>query len=64
MQSLVRESRPADETDRHFRTDHFTDDLRGRSVRGGTVTLVAQGARFVLGLGATAVLARVQPSAR
>ena len=54
----------ADETtretkwDRHFQTDHLKEDLRGRSVRGGTITLAAQGARFVLGLGATAVLAR------
>jgi O-antigen/teichoic acid export membrane protein len=34
-------------------------DLRGRSVRGGLVTLASQGAKFVLQLGSTAVLARI-----
>ncbi len=39
-------------------TDHLAEDLRGRSVRGGAATLFAQGCRFVIGLGSTAVLAR------
>lgn len=60
LPTLVNEPQTTNEdSDRHFRTDHLTADLRGRSVRGGTVTLIAQGARFVLGLGATAVLARL-----
>ena len=35
---------------RFFETDHLRDDLRGRSVRGGTVTLFAQGGKFGLQL--------------
>jgi O-antigen/teichoic acid export membrane protein len=36
-----------------------TDDLRGRSVRGGVVTLGGQAGRFVLQLGSTMILARL-----
>lgn len=42
-----------------FRTEHLHEDLAGRSVRGGTVTLAAQGIQFALGLGSTVVLARL-----
>lgn len=45
--------------DRHFDTEHLEADLRGRSVRGGAVTMVAQVCKFVLGLGSTMVLARL-----
>jgi O-antigen/teichoic acid export membrane protein len=45
--------------DRQFRTDHLTADLRGRSVRGGAVTLSAQAVKFVLQLAGTAALARL-----
>jgi len=49
----------ADERDKHFRTDHLMADLKGRSVRGGAVTVAAQGAKFVLQMGSTMVLARL-----
>ncbi len=42
-----------------FDTSHLTKDLKGRSVRGGMVTVGAQGVRFALQLGSTAVLARL-----
>ncbi len=42
-----------------FDTEHLKTDLRGRSVRGGAVTIAAQGLRFCLGLGSTVVLARL-----
>lgn len=45
--------------DRHFRTDHLMADLKGRSVRGGAITLAAQAAKFVLRMGSTVVLARL-----
>lgn len=45
--------------DRHFRTDHLKKDLRGRSARGGAVTVIAQVCKFVLGIGSTVVLARL-----
>lgn len=56
---LLNQSPAAEKSDLHFRTDHLAQDLRGRSVRGGTVTLAAQTLRFLLGLGSTAVLARL-----
>jgi hypothetical protein len=34
----------------HFATVHLTEDLRGRSVRGGTVTLGAQALKLLLQL--------------
>lgn len=40
-------------------TDHLQADLRGRSVRGGVLTLTAQGAQFVCQSLATIVLARL-----
>lgn len=44
---------------RHFSTDHLMGDLKGRSLRGGTVTLTAQTLKFVLHMGSTVVLARL-----
>src|SRR5688572_16740349 len=44
---------------RHFRTDHLTDDLRGLSTRGGAVTLASQGVKFVTSMVATIILARL-----
>jgi PST family polysaccharide transporter len=43
----------------HFRTDHLQSDLALHSARGSVVTLVAQAAKFVAGLSATMVLARL-----
>jgi O-antigen/teichoic acid export membrane protein len=39
--------------------DHLTSDLRGRSVRGGAITLLGQGTKFIVTLGSMAVLARM-----
>lgn len=50
---------PACDRDEPFRTGHLHGDLKGRSVRGGTVTLASQGAKFLLGLGSTMILARL-----
>jgi PST family polysaccharide transporter len=44
---------------RHFDTEHLRKDLRGRSVRGGLVTVGSQGIKFALTLVSTAVLARL-----
>lgn len=44
---------------RHFCTDHLMGDLKGRSVRGGAVTLSSQAIKFVLQMGSTMVLARL-----
>jgi len=48
----------ADE-DHHFRTEHLTADLKGRSVRGGAITITFQGIRFALTIGSTMILARL-----
>lgn len=45
--------------DPHFRTDHLESDLGRRSARGGAVTLTAQICKFLLGMVATIVLARL-----
>lgn len=45
--------------ERHFATDHLMGDLKGRSVRGGAVTLSSQAIKFVLQMGSTVVLARL-----
>jgi PST family polysaccharide transporter len=45
--------------DRFLRTDHLMDALGGRTVRGGAVTVISNGFKFCLSIGATAVLARL-----
>jgi len=45
--------------ERFLRTDFLQSDLKARSVRGGAVTLSAQGARFVLQTVSTLLLARL-----
>lgn len=42
-----------------FDTEYLKVDLKGRSVRGGAVTMAAQGIRFFFQIGSTAVLARL-----
>lgn len=44
---------------RFFRTDHLDSDLRGRSVRGGAVTLVGQVGGALLSTLSTVILARL-----
>lgn len=44
---------------RYFKTDHLKSDLKGRSVRGGVVTLLAQVCKFILQMGSTMALARL-----
>ena len=48
-----------EERKKYFATDHLKGDLKGRSVRGGAVTITAQAAKFVLRMGSTVVLARL-----
>lgn len=45
--------------DRYFKTGHLMDDLKGRSVRGGVVTVGAQGCKFLLNMASTMILARL-----
>jgi PST family polysaccharide transporter len=42
-----------------FSTEHLHADLKGRSVRGGVLTLTSQGAQFVMQSVSTVVLARL-----
>jgi O-antigen/teichoic acid export membrane protein len=46
-------------SDRFLRVDHLGADLRGRSVRGGAVTLANQALKFIFTLGSMAILARL-----
>lgn len=43
----------------YFDTERLKSDLKGRSVRGGAITITAQAAKFVLRMGSTVVLARL-----
>lgn len=45
--------------DRHFCTQHLHSNLKGRSIRGGVVTLVTQAIKFVLQTAQTIILARI-----
>jgi O-antigen/teichoic acid export membrane protein len=47
------------DTNRHFSTDHLKADFKGRSVRGGAVTMLAQAGKFSLFIGSNAILARL-----
>lgn len=42
-----------------FDTSYLTADLKGRSVRGGAITVVSQACKFILQTGSTIVLARL-----
>ncbi|PYS72852.1 MAG: lipopolysaccharide biosynthesis protein [Acidobacteria bacterium] len=43
----------------HFGTEHLKKNLGGRAARGGLVAITAQALKFVITLGATAVMARL-----
>ncbi|HXM34050.1 MAG TPA: oligosaccharide flippase family protein, partial [Pyrinomonadaceae bacterium] len=43
----------------YFRTDHLKADLGGRTARGGAVTVISQGLKFLISMVATVVLARL-----
>jgi O-antigen/teichoic acid export membrane protein len=48
-----------DANDRHFATEHLLTSLKGRTISGSLVTILAQGAQFVLMLVSTVILARL-----
>lgn len=44
---------------RHFRTEHLSTDLTGRTARGGTIMIVSQGTKFLINMASAVVLARL-----
>jgi PST family polysaccharide transporter len=48
-----------DPRDAYFSTDHLRKRVGSRVIRGGAVTLIAQGAQFLLSMAGTVVLARL-----
>jgi O-antigen/teichoic acid export membrane protein len=52
-------SRHAGSHQEHFKTDHLLSNLRGHTISSGVVTLSAQGAKFLLTLASTMILARL-----
>jgi polysaccharide transporter, PST family len=52
---------PTSDADRELSTDHLLADLSGRSVRGGAVTVAAQGLKSVFQFGTVVALARLLP---
>ena len=57
--SLVNQDAAEDGRDAHFRTDHLQADLGRRTARGGAVTIVSQGLKFLSGMVASVILARL-----
>jgi O-antigen/teichoic acid export membrane protein len=51
--------REIDPNEAHLSTDHLLIDLKARTISGAFVTIVAQGAQFVLSLGSIMILARL-----
>jgi O-antigen/teichoic acid export membrane protein len=49
----------SDQKEHYFRTAHLKEDLKGRSIRGGVITMFAQAFKFVLNLASNVVLARL-----
>ena len=45
--------------DSYFQTEHLKSDLGGRTVRGGAVTIVTQGLKFLISMIGTVILARL-----
>ena len=45
--------------EQYFQTDHLKADLKGKTVRGGAVTVLSQILKQMLGIGSTIVLARL-----
>ena len=45
--------------EKHFRTDHLLPNLKRHTISGGAVTISAQGAKFLLSLASTMILARL-----
>src|SRR6266480_3637713 len=43
----------------HFKTDHLLRNLKGHTISSGAVTVSAQGAKFLLNLASTMILARL-----
>jgi len=50
---------PGDVRQEYFDTGHLTTTIASRTARGGVVTIASHGLKFVLSIGATAVLARL-----
>lgn len=59
MAQLPANSTGIDPKAKHFATDHLKNDLKGRSVRSGLITLISASSSFIISMSATAVLARL-----
>ncbi len=49
----------SDPNDKHLRTDHLLDDLKGRTVSGTVITIGSQATQFLLNLASIMVMARL-----
>ncbi len=47
------------ESKEHFKTDHLKENLAGRTARGGLITMLSHGLKFIITLAATIVMARL-----
>jgi PST family polysaccharide transporter len=54
-----RPSKAIDPNEKHLCTDHLLDDLKGRTISGGFITIASQGTQFLLNLASIMVMARL-----
>src|SRR5438309_4820857 len=55
----VAEIEKQDRHQEHFKTDHLLTNLKGHTISSGAVTVSAQGAKFLLNMASTMILARL-----
>ena len=59
IQAINNVKKSAANKEQYFNTDNLKSELKQRSIRGGAVTILAQGSKFVLQMGSTIILARL-----
>jgi len=59
VHSVEPDEKPQLVSDKYFRTDHLKENLGGRTARGGAVAITTQTLKFVITLGASAVMSRL-----
>src|SRR5438128_2037319 len=56
---ILQASTPMEAKDELFAADSHSADLKGKTIRGGAVTFIAQGAKVLISVGSTLLLARL-----
>lgn len=59
MSKRPKNNHPAADLTQHFSVEHLNADLKGKSIRGGALTIGTQAGKFVLQLGANVLVSRL-----